>query len=192
MSKSISTTDMAGMDRKKNRDVSAKKNDEGGLVLAPLGIGMQQSSATEFQAGLNTSQTEEYTKDKFGEVSIEESLEFNQAITTSGISHKEQDLFYGEVRNTSMSNHRIFGINPTQSVINASLGQNVASEMGIPFNDEQGAPQAVFADGDGDGILDEIMMMKLDDNGNVTGEVTPFVMNWSGRVKQASSPPVIS
>ena len=188
MSKSISTSEMAGMDRKKNSDVSAKKNDEGGLVLAPLGIGMQQSSATEFQAGLNTSQTEEYTKDKFGEVSIEESLEFNQAITTSGISHKEQDLFYGEVRNTSMSNHRIFGINPTQSVINASLGQNVASEMGIPFNDEQGAPQAVFADGDGDGILDEIMMMKLDDNGNVTGEVTPFVMNWSGRVKQAILP----
>ena len=188
MSKSISTTDMAGMNRQKNTDISVGFEDEGSLLIAPMGIGTAQSSSSEFTAGVSTEQNEEYSKNKYGELSISESLEFNQSITTSASHYKEQDVFYGQVKNTSMSNHRIFGLNPTQSVINSTLGQNASAFNGIPFNDEQGAPQAVFADANNDGELDEILMMELDANGNATGKVTPFVMNWSGKVKQAQLP----
>ena len=191
--RSIETSSANELSKERNMNATLSYETGGGLITAPMGIGIKVDGTNSASAGLELEQQETYEKTETGAISVSEEISFNQEIATSAEpldygGGMNQDLFFGQVRNTAISTHRIFDAQPVSTAMDEASANQLIVDLDQNAEGVVGT-QMVIQDWDGNGEIDQIPMLKLtNQGGSPTGEIIPFILNWRGAVKTSVLP----
>ena len=172
---SRSASKMNGSDtgREKNQYFASGPSATGGMVVAPMGIGVQLSATISAEAGGSLSNETTISENEGGEVSVNESMTFTQSLTTSSepLTYNwgtNQDLFFGRTENTIISERGAMRLMPTSNAIKEAQFAQWADDLDIDLStptavtdastDSSSAPKEVptmvTMDNDHDGFVD--------------------------------------
>ena len=124
--------------------------------------------------------------------------EFGQTVTTSGDA-ANQDLFFGRTRNSMRTEVMHFSLLEKTVAADMSFAQETAAAILNDANLATTMPAIPHTDNDGDGVLDQLIMLQVDDNnqfvttsdptsGNPVLNYTSFIPTWYKTNKTIEAP----
>ena len=187
--RSIETGSSNELTKERGMNAVAAFSMGGAMIMAPLGVGLAAEGDVESTAGATLEQTETYEKSETGAISLTEEISFTQEVSTSDEpldygGGMNQDLFFGQVRNTGISTFRIFDAQPVAVALDEASVNQLIVDLDESASGVVGT-QMVIQDWDGNGQIDQIPMFRLtNQGGTATGEIVPFILNWRGAIKR--------
>lgn len=159
--------------------------------IAPMGVGKSEGSSLSAGGSATMTQEEDFTRNTSGDIEINETLTFEQTITTSNIVgevgndvHYNQDLFFGKTRNKGRTQFTSFSLSPEAIVADlilaeatrgvfipptADQGDECASNPGSTLNTGEciatNLPAIPTNNADNDDVVTHLTMFEMDDAG---------------------------